>query len=164
MNSRSLLDVLHVAIAMLFVAGLIGRSASFERAGQTQDIQSVGNLLLLSEWFERTLVIPAYIGVLLTGVATAWNAGWPLLGALTADAPKWVLISLLLFLTPWLVIPTYLAPRRKRRARALAEALSQHRMTAELSAAVHDRGVVLIRRSEIAMTAVVVVLMVAKPF
>ena len=87
-----------------------------------------------------------------------------LLGALTTDAPKWVLISLLLFLSPWLVIPTYLAPRRKRRARALAEALSQQRMTTELSAAVHDRGVVLIRRGEIAMTAVVVVLMVAKPF
>lgn len=63
-----------------------------------------------------------------------------------------------------MVIPTYLAPRRKRRTRALAEALSQQKITPELAAAVHDRGVVLIRRGEIAMTAVVVVLMVAKPF
>jgi uncharacterized membrane protein len=164
MNSRSLLDVLHVLTAMVFVAGLVGRSASFERAGQAQDIQSVGSLLHMSEWFERTLVIPAYFGVLLSGMATAWNAGWPLWGAMTSGAPKWVLISLLLFLSPWLVIPTYLAPRRKRRARALAEALSQQRMTTELASAVQDRGVVLVRRAEIAMTAIVIVLMVAKLF
>ncbi len=164
MNGAVWLEVLHVGTAMLFVAGLVGRSASFRRAGRTQDIQSAGSLLHLSEWFERILVIPAYFGVFITGLLTAWEAGWPLWGALTSGAPKWALVSLVLFLSPWLFIPNYLAPRRKRRAQALADALSQGKVTLELASALHDRGVLLFRRAELAMTGVVMVLMVAKPF
>jgi uncharacterized membrane protein len=163
--SALVLELLHVGIAMLFVSGLVGRSAAFGLSGRTSDIQSVASLMRLSEWFERVLVIPAYFGVLVTGVLTAWQAGWPVWSALThPGTPKWALVSMLLFLSPWLAIPTYLAPRRKQRAQALADALRQQRMTPELSAALRDRGVLLIRRAEFVMTAFVLVLMVAKPF
>jgi uncharacterized membrane protein len=164
MNVAVLLKVLHVGTAMLFVAGLVGRSASFRRAGYTQDIHSAASLLHLSEWFERTLIIPAYFGVLVSGVLAAWETGWPLWGALTSGAPKWALVSLVLFLSPWIVIPAYLAPRRTRRAQALADALSQQKVTLELASALNDRGVLLFRWMELAMTGVVMVLMVAKPF
>jgi uncharacterized membrane protein len=164
MNGVLWLNVLHVGTAMLFVAGLVGRSASFGRAAQAQDIHSAASLLRLSEWFERTLVIPAYFGVLVSGVLTARAAGWPLWSGLADGAPKWPLLSLVLFLSPWLFIPTYLAPRRKRRAQALADALSRQIITLDLTSALRDRGVLLLRRVEFAMTAVVMVLMVAKPF
>jgi len=82
---------------------------------------------------------------------------------LTSGAPKWALVSLVLFLSPWLVIPTYLAPRRKRRAQALADALSHQKVTLELASALNGRGVLLFRWMELAMTGVVMVLMVAKP-
>jgi uncharacterized membrane protein len=163
-NSRLPLDVVHVLIAMLFVAGLIGRAAAFWRAGHAQDVQTAGALLHLSEWFERSLVIPAYFGVLITGLLAAWLAGWPLVGALESGAPKWPLVSLVLFLSPWLVIPGYLAPRRKQRSQAMARALRQGNVTPELTAALHDRGVVLLRRAELVMVALVTVLMNAKPF
>src|SRR5262245_31046320 len=143
--------VLHVGSAMLFVAGLLGRTASFHRAGQAADIQSVASLLHLSDWFERFLVIPSYFGVFVTGLLVAQNAGWPVWSAMAGDAPKWALVSLILFLSPWLVIPTYLVPRRKQRTQALAAALSQQKITVDLSSAVHDRGVVLFRWLEIAM-------------
>lgn len=164
MNAALLLRVLHVGTAMLLVAGLVGRSASFRRAGQTQNIHSAASLLYLSEWFERTLLIPASVGVLITGLLAAGQTGWSLWGALTRGEPKWALVSLVLFLSPWLVIPTYLAPRRKRRAQALADALSQQKVTLELASALNDRGVLLLRWLELAMTGVVMVLMVAKPF
>jgi predicted integral membrane protein DUF2269 len=122
-----------------------------------------GSLLHLSEWFERTLVIPAYFGIFVTGLFTAWVADWPLLGALNSGAPKWALVSLVLFSSPMLSIPSYLAPRRKRRAQALVEALSQEEVMPELVAALHDRGVPLFRRVEFVLTGVVTVLMVAKP-
>ena len=164
MNIGLWLKVFHVATAMLLVAGLVGRSAAFQRAGQARDLQSAAALLHLSEWFERVLVIPAYLAVLATGLLTTFEAGWPLLSALTAGEPKWALTSLVLFLSPWLVIPTYLAPRRKRRAQALADAQSQGKMTAELIAALRDRGVVRLRQAEMVMIGLVMVLMVAKPF
>jgi hypothetical protein len=164
MNSALLLEVLHVGAAMLFVAGLVGRAASFARAGQAQDIRTAASLVHLSEWFERTLVIPAYFGVLFTGLFTAWAADWPLLDALKSGTPKWAAVSLVLFLSPWLAIPTYLAPRRKQRTQALAAAVSQEKVTPALAAALHDRGVLLVRRAELVMTGVVTVLMVAKPF
>jgi hypothetical protein len=151
-------------MAMLFVAGLIGRSASFWRAGVARDIPTVEGLLSLSDWFERTLVIPTYFSLLATGLVTAWITGWPVLGAVRGDAPKWALVSLTLFLTPMLVIPTYLVPRRKERTRALADAVSRGAVTPALAAALHDRGVVFYRRAEMVVTAVVIVLMVTKPF
>src|SRR5262249_34101860 len=103
--SRELLDVLHVGTAMLFVAGIVGRSVSFGRAGTARDIGTVESLLDLSDWFERMLVIPAYFGLFATGLVTARVAGWPVIGAMRGDAPKWVLVSLLLFAAPMLVIP-----------------------------------------------------------
>jgi uncharacterized membrane protein len=42
-----LLDVVHVLTAMLFVAGLIGRAATFWRAGQAQDVQTVDRGVIL---------------------------------------------------------------------------------------------------------------------
>ena len=164
MNSALLLKVVHVVIAMLFVAGLVGRAASFRQAAQAKEIQTAGSLLHLSEWFERTLVIPAYFGVLVTGLLTAWVAGWPLLDVLDSGAAKWPLVSLVLFVSPMLFILTYLAPRRKRRTQALADALSQKKITPELAAALHDRGVLLFRSAEFVLMGVVTVLMVAKPF
>jgi uncharacterized membrane protein len=164
MNSALPLEVVHVMSAMLFVAGLVGRAAAFWRAGQAQDLRTAAGLLHLSEWFERTLVIPAYFSVFITGLLTAWLAGWPLLGALNSGAPKWLLVSLGLFLTPWFFIPGYLAPRRTQRTQALAAALAQGNLTLELTAALHDRGVVLFRRAELVLMAIVTVLMIAKPF
>jgi uncharacterized membrane protein len=159
-----LLDVVHVLTAMLFVAGLIGRAATFWRAGQAQDVQTVGSLLSLSEWFERTLVIPAYVGVLITGLLVAWLAGWPLAGALQGGAPRWLLFSLALYLSPWLVIPTYLAPQRRHRTQAMIRARELGAITPELAAALNDRGVILLRRAELVMAGLVTALMIAKPF
>jgi uncharacterized membrane protein len=164
MSGALLLEVLHVATAMLFVAGLIGRSATFQRAGQARDIQTAATLLSLSEWFERNFVIPAYFGVLMTGLLVAWLARWPIWTGLTSGTPKWPLVSLVVFLSPMTFILSYLAPRRKRRAQALADALSQEKVTPALAAALHDRGVLLFRRAEFVLTGVVTVLMVTKPF
>jgi uncharacterized membrane protein len=164
MTSALLLEVLHVATAMLFVAGLIGRSATFQRAGQARDIQTAATLLSLSEWFERNFVIPAYFAVLMTGLLVAWLARWPIWTGLTSGTPKWPLVSLVVFLSPMTFILSYLAPRRKRRAQALADALSQEKVTPALAAALHDRGVLLFRRVEFFLTGVVTVLMVTKPF
>ena len=159
-----LIDVVHVVTAMLFVAGVVGRGAAYGRARRSRAVHSIENFMQLSDWFERRLVIPGYFVVLITGLFASWLAGWPLVTGLNGEAPKWVMVSLLLYLSPMLVIPTYLAPRRRQRAAALADALAQGQLTPHLIAALHDRGVLLFRGAELVIFVVVTALMVAKPF
>ena len=50
--------LLHVVVAMCFVAGLVGRTISMAAARTSQDIQSVADLTLLAGSFVRFLANP----------------------------------------------------------------------------------------------------------
>lgn len=121
-------------------------------------------LLRASDDFDRLMVIPGSLVVLVLGLITAWLGGWPILGFLTGNDSNWLLVALILYLSPIPFIPLYLAPRRKVRHVLIERAKAENEVSAELAAALSDPGVLAFRRFEMAVVVAVVVLMVMKPF
>jgi hypothetical protein len=66
------------------------------QAERASDILRMRSLLALGEQFERLMVIPASITVLLFGLLTAWVQGVPLLGFVQEARSNGLLLSLLL--------------------------------------------------------------------
>jgi len=155
-----LLKLLHVLAAFGLVTGLVGRAITFRAAARAGTIEPAAALLGASHWFDARLVIPSFFGVALTGLIVAWvgHISW-----MAGGRPTWTLVAVLLLLLPTPLIPTVLVPRRRRRERALREAVAAGRITPELRAALDDRGVLRARAVEAMLIAGIIVLMVLKP-
>jgi uncharacterized membrane protein len=159
-----LLKLLHVLAAIVLFCGVAGRWVTFQRARRSGQLHAVLGLLEASEVFERRMVIPASMVVLVFGLAAALYSGWPLFGFLQGARDNWLLVSLVLYVVGLPAVPLYLIPARRRRAAAMQAALAAGSMTAELRAALTDRGVIGFRIAEMAGLVVITVLMVTKPF
>lgn len=165
MNLGLFVKLLHVLSAFWFIGGIIARDVSFWRAARSESVHGVKDLLGLSEVFEEWAVIRGGMLVLVFGLLAAWRNGWPILGFLQGAASNWLLVSLVLFVGgSLLVIPLRLISRRKQRESALEAALAHGVITPELRAALDDRVVNWFRRTELILLAVIIVLMVTKPF
>jgi predicted integral membrane protein DUF2269 len=152
--------LLHVAVAFWFVAGLLGRNVTMARARSANDLSTLVELVDLSGRFERLMVIPGSFGVLVLGLLAAWAEGQPLAG--TDD--WWLLTSLILFVGLGVLVPTVFLPRGKVFEGALEQARQRGEVTPELRAALRDPAVRNARAAEIVVVAVIVALMVTKPF
>src|SRR5262245_59044141 len=131
MSLGLIMKLFHVLAAFGLIAGAVGRNITFGQAAKTTNLHAILALLQLSETFERWLFFPAYGAVLLFGLVTAWVQGWPILGFLQGAIANWLLVSLVLWLGLGLVVPVYLAPRRKQRAAVVEEARAQNTITPE---------------------------------
>ena len=102
--------------------------------------------------------------MLVLGLLTAWLQGQPLFGVVQGARSNWLLVSLVLLagLTP--IIMWLLVPRRRQRLAAVEDALARGTMTSELRAALGDQVVIGSRRVELLAVAVILVLMILKPF
>jgi hypothetical protein len=152
--------LLHVAVAFWFVAGLLGRNVTMARARSTDDLSTLEELVDLSGRFERLMVIPGSFGVLVLGLLAAWAEGQPLAG--TDD--WWLLTSLILFVGLGVLVPTVFLPRGKVFEGALADARQRGEVTPELRAAIRDPAVRNARAAELVVVAIILALMVTKPF
>jgi hypothetical protein len=164
MSLALFLKFLHVAAAMWLITGLIGRAVVLARAGRSSDIHEVVTLLPLSSIFEKSMVIPGSSAVLIAGLVTAWAEGWPILGFIQGGSVNWVLAALLLYLTIFPVIRFVFIPRGKVFEAAFQGAVKQGRVTPELSTAFNDPAVRAAHTYELVLMAVIVALMVLKPF
>lgn len=158
------LVLLHVVSAFAFVAGLVGRDMSRAFARRQEKIEPFAQLIGLSRWFERNLIMHASHAIILLGLTTAWVRGWPILGVLQGSSINWVFVSLLLYLTTIPLVPLVFAPRGKLFRAKLAAAQAQGVITPELRAAVDDPVVRAAHIGEGVVTAVIIYLMVMKPF
>jgi Predicted integral membrane protein (DUF2269) len=164
MNIAVFLKILHVFLAFWFVSGLIGRWIALHEASCSREIHTTFALLQIASIFERLMVIPGSMAVVIFGLLTAVAQGWPVLGFLQGRQPQWLLISLLLFLSLFPVIRWIFLPRGKVFEQALQDALSQGMVTSRLTAAFHDRVVYAAHVYELASVALIIFLMIAKPF
>jgi hypothetical protein len=156
--------LLHIVVAMWFISGLLGRWLTYGQARRAGEIQSASALLQLSDRFDRLMVIPGSQAVLALGLITAWLQGQPIFGALQGASANWLLASLALFVGFTPVVFLVLAPRRRRRLRVAEAALAQGALTGELRAALDDRVVLAGRAAELLVMAIILALMILKPF
>ena len=152
--------LLHVAVAFWFVAGLLGRDLTLLRARSSRQVASVDELVTLAGRFERLMVIPGSLAVLLLGLLAAWAQGRPLAGS----GNGWLLTSLLLYVPLLAMVPLVFVPRRRVFERALDEARQRATVTPALADALRDPVVATARATELVAVAAVIVLMVVKPF
>ena len=152
--------LLHVAVAFWFVAGLLGRNVTMAKARSANDLSTLVELVDLSGRFERLMVIPGSFGVVVLGLLAAWAEGQPLAG--TDD--WWLLTSLILVVGLGVLVPTVFLPRGKVFESALEQARQRGEVTPELRNALRDPAVRNARAAEIVVVAVIVALMVTKPF
>jgi uncharacterized membrane protein len=152
--------LLHVLTAFVFVAGLIGRDVTLARARRSDDLSEVPMLVPLAGRFEALMIRPGSFAVLIAGLLAAWAQGRPLAG----DGNGWLLLSLILFLSLIPVIPLVFLPRGRVFERALEDAVARDTVTPELRTAFRDRAVAIARWYELGVIAVVIALMVTKPF
>jgi hypothetical protein len=160
MTTADLTQSLHVASAFWFVAGLVGRDIVLGRARASADIGTIQTLVAASGPFERLMVIPGSFAVLLFGILTMWAEHLPLWG----EGSRWAVVSLLVFASTIPLVPLVFLPRGKVFGAAFTSAVGESRLTPELIAALHDRAVAAARWYERVAVAVVIVLMVTKPF
>jgi hypothetical protein len=160
MSLADFFQFLHVASAFWFVTGLIGRDIVLGRARRAADLGRIRTLLDASGPFERGMVIPGSFAVLVLGILTWWAEKLPLWG----DGTKWVPVSLIVFATTIPLVPLVFLPRGKIFDAALTSSIEADRVTPELRAAFRDPVVAGARFYEFAVVALVVLLMVTKPF
>jgi uncharacterized membrane protein len=154
------LVLLHVAVAFWFVAGLIGRNVALGRARFGGQLEVVAELVQLAGRFERLMVIPGSFAVLLLGLLVAWAQGRPLAGS----GNGWLLVSLILYVALMAQVPLVFRPRGRVFDRALEDAERQGRVTPALASAFRDPVVATARNLELVGVAVILALMVTKPF
>lgn len=164
MDLPGLVKLLHLFGAFWLVSGLWGRALTMSQAARTQEIRTVEALVLVAGRFERRMVRPGTFAVLLSGLAAAWTRGLPVLGALQGGGPNWMLASLALFVSVFLLIPLVFVPRGALFRKALQDALAEGRPTPALAATFADRAVAAAHVYEWLALAAVTTLMVTKPF
>ena len=153
-----LLKLSHVGLAMVLVAGLIGRWILLRRAADSPDVAESARLTELAHPFER-MVVSSSMLVLPAGLLTAWAQGYDWLGVTTL----WMGASLVIYLVATLLVPTVFLPRGRAFEAALADARSRGTVTDELRAAFADPTVRAARTFEVVGIGVIVALMVLKP-
>jgi hypothetical protein len=156
--------LVHVLIGFGLIAGLVGRTVAIRQASKSDDLAQVRTLMDLAGRFERLLVIPCSVLVVLFGLTTAWLQGYPILGSLVGGATNWVFVALLISLALGALVPTIFLPRGRVFEAAMGAANEDGRVTPELRAAFADRQVAFARGAEAVGMVVLIVLMVTKPF
>lgn len=151
--------LLHVAVAFAFVAGIVGRDITLHKARTSTDVRIIGELVELAGRFEMLLIRPGSFAVLLAGVWAAFARGL----SFTSSGNRWLLISLIVYLSTVPFIPLVFLPRGRVFGQALAAAKERGEVSPELTAAFHDGAVAFARNYELAVIALILVLMVTKP-
>jgi uncharacterized membrane protein len=154
-----LLKLAHVALAMVLVAGIVGRWILLRRAQRDQDIEGVARFAEAAAPFERMVILSSIL-VLPAGLLTAWAQGYPWLGLTTG----WMLVSLVLYLIATALVPIVFVPRSRVFESALTEARASGAVTDGLRGAFADPAVRAARIYEIVGISAIIGLMVLKPF
>lgn len=156
-----LLKLAHVLCVIALLAGLIGRFLVRRRLPHVASIQVLQEVIGLIGQFDDWLVIGGSNLTLVTGVLLGWVGHWPYL---SASHPTWIFVSLLLFLSILPVVFLVFVPRGKQFGKVFQVAVEEQRTTPELRLALAEPAVRAATAYETVAFAVVLCLMVLKPF
>lgn len=163
MTLLGLFKLVHVASAIWFAAGLLGRWYALSASARASELKLTRAFADLSGRFENAMVIPGSVAVLLSGIVTALLGGFPLLGPIQGG-PSWLLAALLIFAAIMALVPTVFLPRGKIFGAALEDAAARDEVTPRLRTAFADPVTVRSHWAELIGVGAILVLMVLKPF
>jgi hypothetical protein len=146
------------------LGGILARQIVRREAARSTDVCQFAALTAASRRLDSLMVIPGSTAEAALGLILALMTGAPLLGFLQGDTRNWLLVAIALMLLGSAIVPLVFLPQRRRIEAALKIALQQDRMTAELRAAVDDRGAKFWHLIEEIVVLVIVLLMALRPF
>jgi uncharacterized membrane protein len=153
---------LHITGVITFGIGLVGSFIMSFFAGREKDVKVVQGLVNLGKKFTRFINIGGAVFIL-AGLSTAWREEVPILGFLQGGEENWLLVSIILFISTFPAILLYI-PREKVINKELETAVIKGQITPELENAFANRTLRNGQIYEITIYAVIVFLMVVKPF
>ncbi len=162
MTFYDFLRLLHVLSAMWLVSGLLGRAVALSSARRATEMRILKAIADVSGRLENIMIAPGIVATLVTGIATAIAGGISLFGPFDGG-PLWVFVPLILMLFAVATTPMMLAHDRQW-GQALEDAAQRGAVTDRLRAFLDARAMIRRYAPDITVVALVVVLMVLKPF
>ena len=160
----SLFEFLHVVSAIAVITGIAGRNLTMGQVPRSASLTEVRALARLAGVFDIWLVRPFSLLVLVLGLITAWRGDWPIFGFIEGAEQDWLLASLIIYATVIALVPLVFIPRGKLFDDALKSSPDDGAVTPKLVAAVKDPAIFAAHAYEVGAAAVIVFLMVTKPF
>jgi len=160
----TLLRLLHISAAIIFVGGLFARQAVRSLTARASDVAVIVTLTQAAGKVERSMVIPGNILAIVFGLVLALAVRAPILGSLQGVNNNWLFASILILALLLPLVPLVFLPRGKVFEAALLDASAKGTISPELRRQMADPVVRWAHRAEMIGVAVIVVLMVVKPF
>lgn len=164
MNWYLIVKYLHITAVAITIGGMFARQLVRGIARKSDEIRTVASLTHAAIRMDRAMVIPGSNLMILFGIILAVMQKWPIFGFLQGADRNWLLVSNLLLIVMIVLIPGVFIPHNKKVESLLQTALTEERVTPELSAALNDRRNILAHHVEEAIVLIVAALMVLKPF
>jgi len=159
-----LLEWIHISAAFMFLIGVAGWFLTISHAGKEKDVRTINSLVTLGIKFKNFLMFPGETILFIAGLLAAWRGEVPILGFLQGGDVNWLLVSLILYLIRIPVIMLISVPNEKALNKRLEDALGEGQVTQELQATLTDKTAKSANIYTLATYAVIIFLMVMKPF
>jgi uncharacterized membrane protein len=164
MNWYLIVKFLHILAVAITTGGMFARQLVRGIAKKSDDVKTVASLTQVTLRIDRAMIIPWSSAMLVFGIILAIMLKWPIFGFLQGADKNWLLLSVILLIIMQILIPSMFLPHNKKVAGLLQTALSEGRVTSELSAALNDKKNQMAHHAEEIIMVVVAALMVLKPF
>lgn len=152
----------HGLAGAVLLGGLIGRWTILGLARQADTLPAMITLTKAARPFERIVIIVPNV-VLVLGIILVIAQGRPFLGPIQSAPVDWLFVSILLFISVPVLVPTVFLPRGRGFEAALEDA-TRGEVTPELRTAWNDPVTRAARYYELGAVSLVFILMIAKPF
>ena len=164
MNWYLIIKFLHIIAVTITIGGMFTRQLVRGSAKKSDDIKVVASLTQAAIRIDRSMVIPWSNIIFVMGIILAVMQKWPVFGFLQGASQNWLLVSNILLIMMIVLIPTVFVPHNKKVESILQTALTEDRVTPELSSALDDKKNNLAHHAEEIIVLVIAALMVIKPF
>src|SRR5215510_2503098 len=134
MNWYNFFKFLHISAVVVMVGGIFARQVVRGIAKKSTDVKVIESLTQVAGRLDRAMVIPGGNLVLVFGIILAVMLKWPIFGFLQGSSQNWLLVSNLLLILSIVLVSTVFIPYNKKLDSIIQAALTEGRVSSELSA------------------------------